>query len=145
MIHLRPSTPEDVPFLRDLHHRAYRDVVSRQFGVWDEEAQNEWFETALAAAEFSVVECDGQRVGAVAVSVDVECLRLVELQILPEWQNRGLGSTVLEVQMEHARAGRRPIRLRVLRENRARALYERNGFVVIGQTDTHCLMEWMPR
>jgi ribosomal protein S18 acetylase RimI-like enzyme len=72
------------------------------------------------------------------------CLELVELQILSERQNQGLGSLILEQQMQIASASGKPIRLRVLLENRARALYERNGFAITGQTDTHYLMEWKP-
>jgi hypothetical protein len=31
----RQATSADTPFLRDLHHRAYHDVVLRQLGQWD--------------------------------------------------------------------------------------------------------------
>lgn len=47
--------------------------------------------------------------------------------------------------MEEARALRVPVRLRVLKVNpRARAFYERLGFVCAGETETHDLMEWTP-
>ena len=35
-----------------------------------------------------------------------------------------------------------PVRLRVFEVNPARRFYERLGFRVVGQTDTHTLMEW---
>jgi GNAT superfamily N-acetyltransferase len=140
----RPSTPADRTFLRNLHHAVYRDVVVRQFGSWDERAQDEWFEKGLAEAVMSIVEEAGVPVGAIGLNTAPDCLHLVELQILPQWQNRGLGSTLVDRQLSEARARGVPIRLRVLRENRARLLYERKGFAVTGETDTHYLMEWHP-
>ena len=143
-MNVRLATQADTPFLRQLHHRAYRDVVVRQFGSWDEAAQDGWFEKGLAEADFSVVLEHGQRVGAIGLKEAPDQLYLVELQILPECQGRGLGSALLLAQLERARRLEKPIGLRVLFENRARALYERYGFVVIGQTETHYLMEWAP-
>jgi len=139
---LRPVTPADTPFLRQLHHRAYRDVVVRQFGSWDESAQDEWFEKGLAHAEFSVIEQDGEPVGSIGLTHGLDSLHLVELQILPEYQGRGLGSALLRAQIELAQRLQKRIALRVLLQNRAKSLYARHGFLVTGQDDTHYLMEW---
>src|SRR4026207_1004469 len=114
-MHTRPSTPADRSFLRFLHHAAYRDVVIRQFGSWDDRAQDEWFEKGLVEAETHVVEESGSAVGAIRVASPPNCLPLVELQILPEWQNRGLGTALIEQQLNEARTRRLPIRLQVLR------------------------------
>jgi GNAT superfamily N-acetyltransferase len=140
----RPATLVDHAFLRELHHTAYRDVVVRQFGSWDERAQDDWFEKGLSLAVMSVVEVDGVPVGAIGLSSAPDCLHLIELQILPHWQDRGLGSALLDRQLSEARARGVPIRLRVLLENRARTLYERKGFLITGETETHYLMEWKP-
>jgi GNAT superfamily N-acetyltransferase len=47
----------------------------------------------------------------------------------PVLQGRGIGSAVLKSQLASGTGGR-PFRLNVLRGSRARALYERHGFVV---------------
>src|SRR5688500_329595 len=96
----RASTPAAHRFLRELHHAAYRDVVVRQFGAWDERAQDAWFEQGLQVAVFSIVEEGEVPIGAIALSSAPDCLHLVELQILPEWQNRGLGSALLDRQLD---------------------------------------------
>ena len=141
---IRPATSTDTSFLRQLHHRVYRDIVIRQFGSWDENAQDDWFEKGLADAEFSVVEENGEPIGAIGVRDAADRLHLVELQILPEFQGRGFGSTLLRTQIEQAQRTQRPIALRVLLENRAQSLYARHGFSISGRTDTHYLMEWQP-
>jgi ribosomal protein S18 acetylase RimI-like enzyme len=140
----RLATADDRAFLRDLHHRAYREVVTRQFGSWDETAQDAWFEQTLTEAEVWVVSVGGTPVGAIALALAADCLHLVELQILPEWQNQGLGTALVREQLARARAHGVPLRLRVLHENRARHLYERHGLAVCGTTPTHYLMEWRP-
>lgn len=143
MTRLRPSTSDDHAFLRELHHRAYREVVMRQFGRWDEHAQDAWFELSLRDADVFVVELDGAAVGALAHKREPDCLHLIELQIAPEHQGQGLGSALLCELLGEARRESVAIRLRVLHENhRARHLYERHRFVVTGTTPTHYLMEW---
>jgi GNAT superfamily N-acetyltransferase len=141
---LRPATSTDTPFLRQLHHRAYREVVIRQFGSWDDDAQDGWFDKGLADAQFSVVEENGEAIGTIASNDLPDRLVLVELQLLPEYQGRGIGTALLQAQLEWARRLQKPVTLRVLFESRARSLYARHGFVVTGKTDTHYLMEWRP-
>ena len=41
----RPAQDADTPFARAVHHAAYRDVVERQFGPWNEAAQDQYFAT----------------------------------------------------------------------------------------------------
>ena len=40
---LRPATADEKDFCRQVHHLAYRDVVERQFGRWDESQQEVYF------------------------------------------------------------------------------------------------------
>ena len=143
-MNVRPATPADTPFLKELHQRAYRDVIVRQVGYWDGTAQDYWFTKGLAEADFSVVEENGEPVGAIALQDTPERLYIAELQILPEWQARGLGTALLLMQLEHAQQLQKPIDLRVLHASRARSLYERHGFVVTEQTPTHYVMKWQP-
>ena len=119
-------------------------MVVRQFGSWDELAQDGWFEAGLADADFNVVEEDGEPIGAVGLKDSPGHVFLVELQILPHYQGRGFGSALLQDQLARAKRLHKIVTLRVLRENRARSLYLRHGFVVTAQTDTHFLMEWRP-
>lgn len=144
-MHTRASTPGDRVFLHGLHHATYRDVVVRQFGIWDEQRQDESFVQTLSDCEFRIVEVDGVPVGAIGVDERDDGVRLVELQILPTWQGKGLGSALLHDLMLDAKTKNKPIRLRVLRENRARSLYERNGFTVIEDAGHVYVMEWQPR
>lgn len=144
MIRTREAEDADHSFLRELHHAAYRDVVTRQFGKWVESDQDAWFDQKLGSP-IKVIELDAVPVGAIAVYDATDHVFLAELQIAPEFQNRGIGSAMLRAELERATALALPVRLRVLLQNRALALYQRHGFSVTGETETHYLMAWEPR
>ena len=76
-----------------------------------------------------VVLVDGQEAGSVAVRPDVDSLWIEHFYVAADLQGRGVGSRVLRrLLTDHA--SQRTFRLNVLQGSRARALYERNGFVV---------------
>lgn len=148
-IELRPALSGDTRFLRELHHSVYRDVVMRQFGIWDESEQDGWFERGLQGADFSIVELSGVAIGTVATRQAADALHLVELQVAPDWQGQGVGSHVLALQLHRASGLWKPVQLRVLLQNRARGLYERFGFRVFSHDATHYSMvrdlEWVAK
>jgi ribosomal protein S18 acetylase RimI-like enzyme len=137
----RQATPEDKEYLYSLNRAAYEDVVRRQFGEWDEAWQRQYFEKKWEPQKYEIVEQEGRRIGVLSVLRTDEEVRIVEIQLLPECQGRGIGSELLQREFRYADARAMPVRLQVLRENRAKTLYERLGFEVYGETDTHLLME----
>ena len=132
----------DFEFCRNVHHAAYRDVVIRQFGSWDESMQDGFFREGLNRAPHKIVEIDGVPIGVVSTEIKTDCLYLSELQLLPEYQGRGIGSVIVKKQMEIAKSLNLPLRLVVLRENRAQDLYRRLGFRTTSTTEIHVKMEW---
>ncbi len=67
-----------------------------------------------------------------------------KLYILPEHQNRGVGTHLIRGVLQHAKREQPPVRLGVLRVNKAQRLYRRLGFLAVDQTETHIKMEWTP-
>jgi ribosomal protein S18 acetylase RimI-like enzyme len=70
-----------------------------------------------------------------------EYFRICNLVIAPEFQGRGIGSSILDRIIRRARARKCSVKLSVLFENRAIGLYMKKGFVVIGKEGTHLNME----
>ena len=68
-------------------------------------------------------------------------VRLRDLFLTPEYQGRGIGSRLVNEELAKARRLGKPLRLRVLKDNRARALYRRLGFTDCGETKTQYWME----
>lgn len=138
---VRRACSDDKESLYDLNRAAYQDVVRKQFGAWDERWQRRHFEEKWSSEEFEIVEHEGQRIGALSVSRNKREVRIIEILLLPDFQGHGIGTELLHREISFADERGLPVRLRVLRENRARSLYERLGFRVCGETDTHFLME----
>jgi GNAT superfamily N-acetyltransferase len=138
----RPANDTDTDFARAVHHQAYRDVVVRQFGTWDEKAQDEFFKDDWAPAVFEIILCDGVPCGYMCVEDRDTDLHVRELVILPKYQGKGIGSRILRGVIDRAKVRQVPVRLGTQHANRAVELYRRLGFSEYERTRSHILMEW---
>jgi len=87
-----------------------------------------------------VILCGDEKVGRMIVSRNAEEIRLVDISLLPQYRNAGTGTFLIEALFMEA--GERAVRLQVDKANvRARRLYERMGFSLRSETQTHLQME----
>ena len=142
---LHPMTEADKEQVRDLNQRCYRDLVERQFGKWDEEVQRQFFENKWDSAKFQKILIDGKMAGLLSLQRHADHLFLSEIQVAPEFQGHGIGTTILRDILDSAADSGLPVKLQVLNCNRAIALYRRLNFVTTGKTDTHVLLENTPK
>ncbi len=143
MITYRPADPNrDVEFACRTHHAAYHDVVVRQFATWDKELQNKFFQDGWVRAPHQVVLLNGEPIGVVSVEELNDHSFIHEIQILPEFQRKGIGSRILVDLLARAGQSGKFVKLKVLRENEAKRLYERHGFVVSEERDIDYVMVW---
>ena len=140
-ITLRKATAEDEEFVLTTHHLAYRDVVVAQFGEWDEQRQDNYFYQKWFPEKIDLIEFEGSLAGYLIVETLPNHIFLSEIVILPNFQNKGIGRKLIEDQCAKAIAAALPLRLRVLKANRAIDLYTRLGFQRYGETETHVQME----
>jgi ribosomal protein S18 acetylase RimI-like enzyme len=138
----RPAVESDWDFFRRCHHAAYREAAERQFGPWDEARQDRFAESSWREATFEILLCDGQPCGYTCVEERADDLHVREIVVHPDFQNRGVGTTVLRQTIERACARGVPVRLGTFLVNRAAELYRRLGFRETGRTATHILFEW---
>jgi len=132
-----PALHKDRSFFILAHHTAYRDTVTSMFG-WNEPEQDAFATKAFGQGSINIIWFENQRVGVVGWEHYPGHIWLKELYILPSKQRKGFGSMVIS-HVKHIAAERNiAIKLQTLKANtRAKALYERNGFVVAAQTDLH--------
>ena len=143
MIHWikRQARAEDQEFAYVVQRAAYEDVVCRQFGQWDEAWQRQHFIEKWNPKRYEIVEKEGCPIGVLSVSRTQVEVCIIEIQLLPAYQGQGIGTELLQQELLFADERNLPVRLQVLRANRARGLYERLGFQIYDETDTHFLME----
>jgi ribosomal protein S18 acetylase RimI-like enzyme len=138
----RPARESDTSFARAVHHRAYREVVEQQFGPWVEAQQDRFFEGDWNVPAFEIVLFSGTPCGYVCIEDRADEIYIREIVLLPEYQGRGIGSSLLRDVMARAHTRRVPVRLGTFYKNRAFGLYRRLGFREIGRTEIHILLEW---
>jgi ribosomal protein S18 acetylase RimI-like enzyme len=138
----RPATIADTDFARSVHHRAYRVVIERQYGTWDESAQDKLFAAAWSAADHEIVLCDEARCGYTSIENRDDCFYLHELVVDPDFQGLGIGTHILRQVIEQAILKRISVRLRTHVTNPAANLYRRMGFQETARTESHVSMEW---
>lgn len=144
-IQLAPAELSDEPFLRELHAATMRPLVEQIWG-WDHSVQEGFFQQHLAAGDISIVKVAGVRVGSVQVHDDPGHTFLSQIEIAPEHQGHGYGSRVIGLLQERAKGRGARVDLQVLKVNvAALRLYQRLGFVITDETDTHHRMTWQPQ
>ena len=149
-VYVRAATPDDVSFLTDVvvvttraQGRLPDEFDEEEFRVGFAEWTNEQVQGLVEGSETSVVEIDGERAGRLRLVHTGEQAELAGIQLLPPHQGRGIGTYLVEqFVVEARRAGLVP-RVSVEKDNpRARALYERLGFVPVDETEREDVLEW---
>ena len=70
-------------------------------------------------------------------------IRLVDIAVLPEFRNQGIGSFALGRLLDEAKSKGKYVDLQVLKTNSpAIRLYERFGFENTGEDDLYLAMQW---
>jgi ribosomal protein S18 acetylase RimI-like enzyme len=134
-IRLRPATPADDEFLYDLHRRTLGDVIEATWGPWNDAVQREFHNAWFAPETVEIVLVHGRPAGMLqAAMADDATFYISRIELAPDVQGLGVGTTLLRQLIDHARAsGASAVELHVLERNRARELYERLGFAVVEQ------------
>ncbi len=139
----RAALPEDYSFLFDLHKAAMQVYVEETFGPWDEDWQEKYFRSRFDPMELQVIQVDDRDVGVLFIQERAEELYVANIEILPEYQRLGIGTAVIRDITNAAELWGKPVALQVLKTNiQARHLYQRLGFGITGENDTHYIMAW---
>jgi len=137
---LRPATDADYDFLYDLHAATIKATVDATWG-WDDDAQPLLFRKRWNPADIQVVVVEDQDVGTLrrVENQDEVVINLIEIH--PDYQNRGLGSTLIQDILTEAHQHSLPVLLSVLKANdAAHRLYERLGFEIIEEREERYMM-----
>ena len=90
-----------------------------------------------------IVRNSKEKVGLLKLAEDDSNLEITQLQILPEFQNEGIGKHLIEQTIEKAKAENKELRLKVLKRNPAKFLYLRSGFKIIDQDNLEFHMQYV--
>ena len=153
-ISVRPVTADDEELLLEIYKSSRGDDL-RGLG-WDEDRINEFLamqyeaqqlfdESEYKRANGEIVLLAGKPAGRLIVDRREHEIRCIDVALLPEHRNKGIGAFLIRKLQEEASRENKPLRLQVIRFSRAVNLFERSGFLRTSETGTHFQMEWTPR
>jgi GNAT superfamily N-acetyltransferase len=140
-LRFREATTNDAEFIYRVVETTMRSYVERTWGAFSEEHNRKNIAETIAAKNYSIIEFNGEDIGAISVERHSSHIQLTQLFIVPSHQNRGIGTSIVRHLAHEARQTGRPLRLRVLSVNPARRLYEREGFRITSTTPERVYME----
>lgn len=139
---LRKATEADIDFLLQL-----RDLTMRQY--LEEMGAPTSAEEFVARVQYhfddaKIIEINGKSAGLFKASFLPEQNQwyLVQIQIHPDYQGQNIGGTLIKQLIEKANTQGASVALSVLKTNPAKGLYDRLGFVQVGETEFEYEMEY---
>ena len=106
------------------------------------DAQHAYYQEQYAGASFDIILVGEQPAGRLYFERTAKEFRIIDIALLPEFCNRGIGTTLLHGLQAEAAAAGKPLRIHVERFNPALRLYERLGFRQIDDRGVYLFMEW---
>ena len=150
---LRNAIPEDTQFLARLYFDTRRQEVAawgwppqqqEMFLRMQFDAQSRSYRSAYPDATDRIVCLEGSAVGRMLVGQEPSGTRLIDIALLEDHRNRGIGTELLRQLLQKCKSQGRTLRLQVLQGNPAVRLYQRMGFLQYGADPMYVQMEWIP-
>lgn len=132
-LHLRPATSDDEAFLLALRKQTMTEHLSRVgLGLDDEHHRQRLLANYADACVICVAD---EAIGLCKAYRSETAWVLMQIQVAPAWQGRGVGADIITALIAQARQEELPVSLSVLKGNPAKRLYERLGFREFAQSE----------
>ena len=154
-ISLRPIQDEDLMVLSKIYGST-REKELKQVVGWNDEqkkafvlqqfmAQHEYYQKNYVGAAFYVIQKNKDSIGRLYIHENFQekGVRIIDIALLPQWQNRGIGSSILKDILAKASTLNRAVSIHVETFNPAMKLYKKLDFEKISETNgVYHLLEW---
>ncbi|MEN9649096.1 MAG: hypothetical protein RL094_63 [Candidatus Parcubacteria bacterium] len=133
---LRQATEADQPFLFTVVHTAMSPVrlANDPDKIVDMEKGLAEYKEKYPAEKVQVIQYDGKDVGRLRVVRSKEEIYIGGIQLLPEFQGKGIGSSIMRDIINEAKKTKTPITLEVHEVNKAaNSFYTKLGFKFVKQ------------
>lgn len=150
---LRPALPQDEPFLYQLLYENFYENLAAW--AWEPamrtpllnlqiQGQRSTYAALYPHADQGIIMLDEQAIGRLLVDRGPEIHTLVDITIRKQNRGAGIGTVLVRSLCMEAEMARKPLRLQVRVDNRARNLYQRLGFRLIEDLQITLVLERAP-
>lgn len=144
LLTLRPAVPGDLEAVFEVTKAAMGPYVEATWGTWDDVVQCDRVAKTFNVCTHQIIYIGADLAGVLAVNLHSDHLQLLKVFLLPVFQRKGFGAALVKQVIARADREGLPVRLRVLRVNPAKSLYDRLGFKVTNEDQERFFMEREP-
>ena len=131
------SRPELMEAVADWEPQRQTAFLGQQFQIQLDHYKNQYPQGCFDAV------LDGEIVIGRLLTAKIEkCLHLVDISLLPNYRNKGIGSSLIIDLLRVAGPAGMEVRLHVLKGNAAARLYRRLGFLTMAEAGLYQTMYW---
>lgn len=150
---LRPIAADDRAFLlglygstreKELAQLGFSEGQKQHFIAMQFFAQHNHYQEHYPAASFDIVLIGDEAVGRLYVDEWENEIRIVDISLLPQYCNKGIGSSLLKDVIKKASESDKCTSMHVEISNPALRLYERLGFEKQSEQGIYHQMKWHP-
>jgi GNAT superfamily N-acetyltransferase len=138
------ASANDAPLFYSVIDQTMREFIITTWGAWNEDRVQRESHEKSCSPNAQVVQVGDISAGVFVVERCPTHIQLEQIYLLPEYQQMGIGTALLNRLILESTQFKIPIRLRVMAVNPAKSFYERLGFVVTEATPEFFFMERDP-
>lgn len=135
----RKATENDINFLFDLRTKTMTEHYVSSHLPTDKESTLQRILYHFEKA--NIITLNNEPIGLLKINRAENHIEVLQIQIDPKLQGKGIGKSILKEIIEEASATKRPVRLSVLKTNKAQTLYVILGFKIIAEDQHSYMME----
>lgn len=153
-VNLRPIQEEDMEFLFRLYAATRAEEMAMVVDWSDEQkeaflrmqfqAQHAWYREHYEGAQLDLLLVDDVPAGRLYVHRREDEIRLMDIALVPEYRNKGVGTALLQELFAESASSGKPITIHVEKYNPAMRLYERLGFTPAADRGVYLLLKRLP-
>ncbi len=140
---LRGAEKKDIDILFQIHKDAYEFNVAKIWG-WDDDLQSNMFRKSVVLENVQVIIIRERPVGYIDIDHRGDFIFIRSIAIISDYRSKGIGGQVIQDIIEISEKQGMPVHLQVMKINEARKLYDRLGFKVYDETETHYKLKREP-
>jgi ribosomal protein S18 acetylase RimI-like enzyme len=153
LVSLRLAQPQDEWFLFQVYASTRADEMAlvpwtaeqkQSFLRMQFNAQRQSYALDYPDAAWQIIVKAEVPIGRLIVDRAADRILLMDLALLPEHRNHGIGTALIRELMAEAQRTGKPLHLHVEPFNPAFKLYERLGFVKVGEAGIYWELAWLP-
>ena len=123
----------------------WTDKQRHEFLQQQFEAQHKHYQSHYPHSEFLIIQKNNDNIGRLYLDKDKTSICLIDIALLPEQQNTGLGTLLLKKIIKEAKQTNKKIVIHVEKYNPAYHWYLKHGFQQIDDKGVYQYMEWRPQ